>query len=107
MFKDNEERRSYRKSPGRQYGYEYNPLRGQRTRETSSPHETWNGDGSRKPSQSTGILSPRPDPRRARQLMRQNILASKAQSLTLDPTEEDETLTQYVQPTLPEQEPPH
>jgi hypothetical protein len=29
MTKDRSERRGYRKSPGRQYGYDYNPLHGQ------------------------------------------------------------------------------
>jgi len=29
MIEDRSERRMYRKSPGRQYGYEYDPLRSQ------------------------------------------------------------------------------
>jgi hypothetical protein len=85
MLKNRAERRSYRKSPGRQYEYEYNPLQGQGRADPVSPNETWNdeGGGSR-PSRPSGALSPRPDPRRTRQLMRQNILASKSHSATLD-----------------------
>ncbi|HEX7733491.1 MAG TPA: hypothetical protein VF458_01465 [Ktedonobacteraceae bacterium] len=87
MFKDKWERKAYRKSPGRQYGYEYNPLNEQGHRDTSAPHETWDEDESeRKPSR-PGVLSPRPDPRRTRQLLRQNILASKART-----TEDSEEL---------------
>lgn len=91
MFKNKAGRKSYRKSPGRQYEYEYNPLQGQGQAGSSSPNETWNGDdyGS-KPSRPGGALSPRPDPRRTRQLMRQNILASKAHSATLDNPHETE-----------------
>ncbi len=89
MFKDNAERRSYRKSPGRQYGYEYNPLRDQERADSSIPNETWNGgDPSRRPSRPSGVLAPRPDPRRTRQLMRQNILASKSRSAVLDEPQE-------------------
>ncbi|HLI71671.1 MAG TPA: hypothetical protein VKV19_18090 [Ktedonobacteraceae bacterium] len=86
MFKENAERRLYRRSPGRQYGYDYNPLREQEQIDTSVVNETWDGDGpGRKPSRPGGVLAPRPDPRRARQLMRQNILASKTRSTVLNP----------------------
>jgi len=61
MSKDRLERRSYRKSPGRQYGYEYDPL---------------HSDSMRSYSSDETLLS-RPDPRRTRQLLRQNILAKK------------------------------
>lgn len=61
MSKDHLEHR-YRKSPGRQYGYEYDPLRSQ-------------NEGS--PSNSGTALAQRPDPRRTRQLMRQHIIASR------------------------------
>ncbi|HEY3993551.1 MAG TPA: hypothetical protein VGM01_11815 [Ktedonobacteraceae bacterium] len=75
MFK-----KSYRKSPGRQYGYDYNPLNEQGRIDTAHPHETWNEEeGDHKPSR-PGALVPRPDPRRTRQLIRQNILASKNRS---------------------------
>jgi len=83
MFRDKMERKSYRKSPGRQYGYDYNPLNEQGRTDGSTPHETWNDDeGTRKPSR-PGSLSPRPDPRRTRQLIRQNILASKSRATDL------------------------
>ncbi|GCE05192.1 hypothetical protein [Dictyobacter aurantiacus] len=68
MSKDHLERRMYRKSPGRQYGYDYDPLRSR--------------NGSKSPkgesaSRSGMLLAQRPDPRRTRQLMRQSIIASK------------------------------
>jgi hypothetical protein len=72
MAKDHSERRTYRKSPGRQYGYDYDPLRtqGEQSRGGGSQHgETM--------SKSGALLSQRPDPRRTRQLMRQSIIASK------------------------------
>lgn len=97
MLNDKLERRSYRKSPGRQYGYEYNPLHEQRRAETSTLNDTWNSDGSRKPSRPGGALAPRPDPRRTRQLMRQNILAGKSRSAVLEPLAEDDALDQYEQ----------
>lgn len=89
MFRDKMERKSYRKSPGRQYGYDYNPLNEQGRTDGSTPHETWNEDeGTRKPSH-PGSLSPRPDPRRTRQLIRQNILASKSRAADLSEELED------------------
>ncbi|MBV9691396.1 MAG: hypothetical protein JO202_16980 [Ktedonobacteraceae bacterium] len=66
---DRSERRAYRKSPGRQYGYEYDPLRsrtGSRQRDTTQGLHTQ--------------LIQRPDPRRTRQLLRQSIIAGKAHS---------------------------
>ena len=72
MFK-----KSYRKSPGRHYGYDYNPLNEPGRTDTTHPHETWNEDESGPKSSRPGTLAPRPDPRRTRQLIRQNILASK------------------------------
>ncbi|HEU5376570.1 MAG TPA: hypothetical protein VFV38_14100 [Ktedonobacteraceae bacterium] len=83
MFKNQTERRSYRKSPGRQYGYEYNPLRGQDRAETSTPNEAWNGEG-HSSSRPGSVLVPRPDPRRTRQLLRQNILAGKSRAAVLE-----------------------
>lgn len=92
------ERRTYRKSPGRQYTYDYDPLR-------SRPHSANTGDARMSSQQPTnrgshhtsGILAPRPDPRRTRQLLRQNILASKARStMVLEPEE----ITPYS-PVLP------
>jgi len=62
MSKQPLERRSYRKSPGRQYGYDYDPLRSQSGLTASKPD---------------GLLVQRPDPRRTRQFLRQSIIASK------------------------------
>lgn len=80
MAKDGSERRTYRKSPGRQYGYDYDPLR-------SGNEEADDTTGERHPTrygtQKSGPLSaPRPDPRRTRKLVRQSILASKGRSTT-------------------------
>ncbi len=80
MAKDNLERRAYRRSPGRQYEPEYDPLRGQSTSNTTA-----NGQGRDDASSQSGqygrrtstVLAQRPDPKRTRQLMRQSILASK------------------------------
>lgn len=84
MFKDKMERRSYRKSPGRQYGYEYNPLYRSGQTDASPHNETWNDvEGEHRPSRPGAVLSPRPDPRRTRQLIRQNILASKSHSVAV------------------------
>ena len=72
MAKDHLERRTYRKSPGRQYGYDYDPLRsqgGQSRSGGSQQGETM--------SKSGALLAQRPNPRRTRQLMRQSIIASK------------------------------
>lgn len=89
MFKNNAERRSYRKSPGRQYSYDYNPLHGQGRTTSSTPGETWQDENTgRRPSHPGGGLVPRPDPRRTRQLMRQNILAGKSRSAVLDPLQD-------------------
>jgi hypothetical protein len=62
MSKDPLERKSYRKSPGRQYGYDYNPLQSQSGLTTSRPD---------------ALLVQRPDPRRTRQFLRQSIIAGK------------------------------
>ncbi len=90
MSKDRSERKTYRKSPGRQY--EYDPLRsrsgysqGGRTN-TLSPNERWSSQGETN-SQFNSTLAQRPDPRRTRQLLRQNILSSKAR-----PAQEEEHL---------------
>jgi hypothetical protein len=62
MSNDSLERRSYRKSPGRQYGYDYDPLRSQSGSTASKPD---------------ALLIQRPNPRRTRQFLRQSIIASK------------------------------
>src|SRR6266567_3171471 len=112
MTKDRSGRKGYRKSPGRQYGYDYNPLRGQsrsgqsqsgRSR-TSTPGERQAafedspGTGASRPGGYGGLeLAPRPDPRRTRQLMRQSILASKAKTALSGEQEEaqDERADQH------------
>ncbi len=108
MIRDRSEKRLYRKSPGRQYGYEYDPLRRQSQAsgneagsgsgnsqkgqsDASARNESWSnhGDtGSRTGRQTSGPLAARPDPRRTRQLLRQNIIASKSKSALLDDTEQ-------------------
>lgn len=81
MLRNQSERKTYRKSPGRQYGYAYNPLQDPGRADPSLQDEAWqNTDRPSRPSRPGGVLSPRPDPRRTRQLLRQHILASKSQS---------------------------
>jgi len=70
MSKDHLERRTYRRSPGRQYGYDYDPLRSQSGQ--SQGEESQHGA-----SKSGALMSQRPNPRRTRQIMRQSIIASK------------------------------
>src|SRR5579885_2219578 len=77
-MKDRSERKTYRKSPGRQYGHEYEPLRSRSGHSQSgrantlSSHERWT-DQEETSSQFSSASSQRPDPRRTRQLLRQNI----------------------------------
>ncbi len=99
MVKDGTEKRLYRKSPGRQYGYDYDPLHsqsltgnGQQGRSSTSfqsdslsPRE---GSGTSTDRHTSGLLGPRPDPRRTRQLIRKNIIASKSKSALVDDTGE-------------------
>ncbi len=72
MSKDHLERRTYRKSPGRQYGYDYDPLRSQ-----SGQNQIKESQYGETASKSGALLSQRPNPRRTRQIMRQSIIASK------------------------------
>ncbi|MFL5624922.1 MAG: hypothetical protein ACJ788_04930 [Ktedonobacteraceae bacterium] len=85
MTKDHYERKAYRKSPGRQYGYDYDPLRTQRGGSSQSGRSDASMPGTRGGSSSrpSAPLAQRPDPRRTRQLLRQNILAGKTRSTTL------------------------
>jgi hypothetical protein len=82
MSKDYSERRTYRRSPGRQYGYEYDPLHTQGGQPTQSgrPDSSGQGGGTRGEAvtKSGALMSQRPDLRRTRQLLRQNIIATKA-----------------------------
>ncbi|MBX5449063.1 MAG: hypothetical protein IRZ24_03280 [Thermogemmatispora sp.] len=75
------ERRLYRRSPGRQYSQEdYEEQRSQSYR-GQTEQTRWPTSGSRSPSGS--LLTRRPDLRRTRQLMRQSILASKREEMSL------------------------
>jgi hypothetical protein len=68
MSQDRFERRAYRKSPGRQYANEYDPLGTHKSQEESTGQYT----------SRTGLqLTQRPDLRRTRQLLRQSIIAGK------------------------------
>ena len=97
MVKDGTEKKLYRKSPGRQYGYDYDPLHNQSltTNGQQSPTSTTfqsdslntrGGSGAGTDRHTSGLLGPRPDPRRTRQLIRKNIIASKSKSALLDDT---------------------
>ena len=99
MVKDGTEKRLYRKSPGRQYGYDYDPLHsqsltgnGQQARSSTSFQSdslsTREGTGTSTDRHTSGLLGPRPDPRRTRQLIRKNIIASKSKSALVDDTGE-------------------
>jgi len=99
MVKDGTEKRLYRKSPGRQYGYDYDPLQsqsltgnGQQGRSSTSFQSdslsTREGSGPNTDRHTSGLLGPRPDPRRTRQLIRKNIIASKSKSAQMDDTGE-------------------
>lgn len=76
MSKDYSERRTYRRSPGRQYGYEYDPLHTQSGPLDSA--EQGGGTRGEAVTKSGALMSQRPDLRRTRQLLRQNIIATKA-----------------------------
>src|SRR5947209_1362447 len=96
MTKDRYERRTYRKSPGRQYGYDYDPLRSQRTGasqsgrlDASTTGDPWLSRGETH-NRSSGQLAQRPDPRRTRQLLRQSILAGKSRSTALHEVETEQ-----------------
>src|SRR5207244_4831269 len=85
MSKDRFERKAYRRSPGRQYGYDYDPMRSPNQNgrgEASLTGDRWSSNGGAV-NHSSGTLAPRPDPRRTRQLLRQSIISSKYPSTTL------------------------
>ncbi|HXZ05323.1 MAG TPA: hypothetical protein VEH81_10840 [Ktedonobacteraceae bacterium] len=97
MVKDGTEKRLYRKSPGRQYGYDYDPLHsqiltgyGQQGQTSTSFHSdslsAREESGTNTDRHTSGLLGPRPDPRRTRQLIRKNIIASKSKSALVDDT---------------------
>lgn len=84
MSKDHLERRSYRKSPGRQYGYDYDPLRSRHEGSQSgrgdgpSQRERLSTNSGTTPSRAGTASLQRPDPRKTRQLLRKQIIASKS-----------------------------
>lgn len=85
MLHNEQEKRVSHKGSGRPYGYPYVPLRDRGQSTPAFPEEAWQDEGEmRRPSRPGGSLAPRPDPRRTRQLMRQQILASKARSAVLE-----------------------
>jgi hypothetical protein len=100
MNDDRSEKRIYRRSPGRQYGYDYDPLRSRSTTGngstpsgrlsgTSAPRSeplTGKDTGNIGGRMTTGQLAPRPDPRRTRQLLRQQIIATKSRTGTSEDT---------------------
>src|SRR5260370_33425626 len=99
MVKDSTEKRLYRKSPGRQYGYDYDPLHsqsltenGQQARSStafqSDSLSVREGSSASSGRQTSGLLGPRPDPRRTRQLIRKNFIASKSKSELEDDTDQ-------------------
>jgi hypothetical protein len=102
MPKDHMERRTYRKSPGRQY--ESDSLRSRSGNsqsgrgENTEQSERWATRGSTGHKSTTASLAQRPDPRRTRQLLRQNIIASKARQAE----EEDQEQEQYISSSLEE-----
>lgn len=113
MAKDQLERRSYRKSPGREYGYDYDPLHNTHRSgssqsgrlETAAPAERWNTQRETTDhlaSRSGLMLAQRPDPRRTRQLMRQSILASKSRSVLPEDDTEQQESDVGPQPFFPE-----
>ena len=97
MSKEGSERRTYRKSPGRQYGYEYNPLQNRNGQQGQQQGEQATRD-ERSQRISTPLVQ-RPDPRRTRQLTRKSILASKGRVAVEDSEEQliDEEV--YERPT--------
>ncbi len=99
--KDHAERRGYRKSPGRQYGYEYDPLYGQTRQPGGGQGEVPTRSGrlaSRAATnQRSESLTQRPDPRRTRQLLRQNILASKGHSPDEEQEQDELTTSRYYE----------
>jgi len=110
MSKDRSERKTYHKSPGRQYGYDYDPLRG-RNGQNGQGQEEQATQAERSQRISTQ-LSQRPDPRRTRQLTRKSIIASKGRAATEvevpdeEFTEEEVYETSTRRPSDEEQEDP-
>ena len=95
---DRSERKLYRKSPGRQYGYDYDPLRSRNGQQSQQRGEQAQQE-ERSQKVSTQLVQ-RPDPRRTRELTRKSILASRRAASESSESEEqfvDEEL--YERPT--------
>ncbi len=102
MAKDGSERKLYRKSPGRQYGYDYDPLQNGTGR--SGQNRGAQGERATDENASNRVstqLVQRPDLRRTRQLTRKNILASKGRSVGEGEEQEEQLLEEetYERPT--------
>ena len=106
MSKDRAERKGYRKSPGRQYGYDHDPMRS-RTGQAGQriPTGQYETEQDEQKSKAATVLIQRPDLRRTRQLVRQNILAHKTRT-TLDLSQQPETYQEetYAQREIPYEE---
>jgi hypothetical protein len=114
MPKDRSEHKMYRRSPGRQYGYDYDPLRSRSGRSqvgesgssgAAAQSEQWSTRGE-VGSRVGGTMSQRPNLRRTRQLLRQNILASKNRQAGGEVEEEEPAEYEYEQPMPTEQRRP-
>ncbi|GAC1391538.1 MAG: hypothetical protein NVSMB38_12280 [Ktedonobacteraceae bacterium] len=79
----------YRKSPGRQYGYDYDPLR------DHSDQSQGESTQDERPHRASTQLVQRPDPRRTRQLTRKSIIASKGRAAS-ESSESEEPEEQYI-----------
>jgi hypothetical protein len=109
MPKDHIERKTYRKSPGRQY--EYDPLRSRSDKsqsgrgEITEQSERWatrRTTGTTGTKNTTAPLAQRPDPRRTRQLLRQNIIASKTRQGEDEEYVESQEEERYISSPLEE-----
>ena len=111
MPKERSVRKMYRRSPGRQYGYEYDPLKS-RTSQNTQDGSGNSAMGERSqmngiPARASAQLVQRPDLRRTRQLTRKSIIESRRSALaeidqqqpeeisSYDPTEDEEDKTLY------------
>jgi hypothetical protein len=107
MSNERMERRLYRRSPGRQYGDDYE-IRGSRGPGWKQPTAGQTGQtrwltvsGSRPSTASGSLLTQRPDLRRTRQLLRQSILASKREEMSLHDEGLLSTSVQVEEPAMP------
>ena len=95
MIKDQDrfERRMYRRSPGREYGYDYDPLRSNRGDMSQSGRSNGSQTNASSNPATIQFAQSRPDPRRTRQLIRQSIIANKSRTASAPLHEHD--LEQY------------